>query len=221
MSTITVTDLPPGTPATSAGVNQTLSSFNAGTAAGSFVAKNVRLEGIDRRTMSGTGHVVFTTEIGTNTPVSSTGTSGLVRSTGAWSVVNPGTALVTNSVTIVVTHRTILSASVAFTGQYGAAAAPRLYLELVLQQSVDAGVTFTSIIGTHQGFQLRQVGATLSGPGAEIPSLSGCATWSTTITPTGTPTLYRVAFQTTNDASTGGQDINFLDGTIFLEILGA
>jgi hypothetical protein len=41
------------------------------------------------------------------------------------------------------------------------------------------------------------------------------------VTTDGTPTRYRLAFQTADDSSTGGQDINFLNGTIFVSIYGA
>ena len=111
MSTVTVTDLPPGTAAIAGDVNATMTSWVNGTAAGQIGAINVRQEGIDRRSLSGANHVVFTEETGTNTIVESTASSGAVTNvTGAYIVVTAGIALQTNSMTISTSSRVLLHA---------------------------------------------------------------------------------------------------------------
>ena len=59
MSRVAVTELPAGTPATTTDVNATISSWNAALAAGALESDNVRLEGIDRRSLSSAGHAVM------------------------------------------------------------------------------------------------------------------------------------------------------------------
>ena len=219
MSVAVVTDLPIGEVATSTAVNATATSFQNATAAGALGANNVRLEGVDRRTLSPTGHVVFTTETGTNTPVVVAPVSLVHNATGIYAVV-PG-PLQTGSMTIATTTRVILHCSL-YMESLTFLAGTSLRVTLILQQSADAGVSWSDLTGTLQRFQMRNTGAYCNQAGTtDIPGISTMATWSVTVVATGNPVLYRCAFQTLNDSTTGGVDIRFDTGTIFVETLGA
>jgi len=59
MSRVTVTELPPGDPATSTSINDTITSWNTALAAGAIGTNNVRLEGLDRRTFGASTHAIL------------------------------------------------------------------------------------------------------------------------------------------------------------------
>lgn len=224
MSTVTVTDLPPGTAAGSADVNATLTSWNSATAAGQVGAANVALEGVDRRTMSADAHVVSTAESGSDTIVVSTGPSAAAASTGVYTVVTCGVAIQTNAMTIAVAHKVYIHASVLVRAAAVAAGNPRLLVEVILQQSTDAGVSWTSLVGTRRRFRMRDfaVANQFTTVNHEIPGIIGSATWKIGVTSGGTSTIFRMAFQTTNDGnSPGGVNPVFVNATIFPEIIGA
>ena len=222
MSTVTVTDLDPGVDAASADVNATMTSWNSATAAGQIAADNVRMEGIARLTFSNAGQVIATDE--NPALVASATASGLVRS-AAYAVVPlnaAATPLQTASITIGAVSRIVLvHASVYFICASQIAAAPRLLVDLILQYSTDGGGAWTSMTGSEQSFQTRQTGNLANNGGAtQIPALARCATWGYYFVAPATA-IYRVAYKTTNDAGAGGVDVNFQNGSIFVEILRA
>jgi len=217
MSTVTVTDLPPGTAAIAGDVNATMTSWVNGTAAGQIGAINVRQEGIDRRSLSGANHVVFTEETGTNTIVESTASSGAVTNvTGAYIVVTAGIALQTNSMTISTSSRVLLHAALSI-GSIAIATAPLPRVWVALQQSTDAGATWITLTGTAQYFEMREVG--VSGGDCDnstilsIPGIAACPAWCVSVSALGGAVLYRIGFQTQNGS------VRFESGTIFPEIL--
>lgn len=223
MSTATVTPLVKGDPATSTAINTTITSFNTAMNTSQIAASNVRMEGIDRRAMSGAGHVVETQESGTNT-IKNTANSGAVNNPTALYVVVPGfggDTLVTNTFTVAASSRMPLHASVWVTSNSANSGAVRLRVDLILQQSVDAGVTWTDITGTRRRCQMRETGALCSAAAnPKIPGLNHSITWSVYVATIGVGTSYRVGYKTVNDSSTGGQDPTFENGTIFVETFG-
>ncbi len=209
MSTVTITNLPPGTAATSTAVNASLTSWNSGTAAGQIGAANIRMEGVDRRTMSAANHVVETTEVANNTIIVSTAASGAVRSTApAITVVTCGIAMTTATMTINIDHIPYIHASISVLSASLAAAMPRLLVEVFLQVSIDAGATWTELTGTRRYFQPRDTNVNLTG-GNPILGICGSVSWMTKVTG-GAARSFRIAFTTTNDgASVGGTDAIF------------
>ena len=219
MSVVTVTDLPLGDVATSSAVNATLTSWNNATAAGSINQVNVNLEGIDRRSLSPSAHVVFTTEVGTNTPTVVTPNSTVHNATGVYVVV-PG-PMETIQMTVASTTRILLHCSL-YMESAAIPAGNALRVDLILQVSDDGGATWTDLVGTRQQFQMRDTGSycSVGGPN-DIPGIATSATWSTFVVQGANPVTYRAAFKTVNDSTTGGTDITFKSGTIFVETLGA
>jgi hypothetical protein len=228
MSTIVVTDILPGTTADIADVNTTIASVNAATAAGSIGGDNVAVEGLDRRTMSSAGHVVYTQAAGTNT-VNQTGTaSAFVHSTGVYVIVPIGAGgvyggeLTTIDMTPSLTTRMLLTATLAFHSLWGLAGTARVRLTMALQISTNSGGAWTTIVGTTRRFQMRETGA-LADPWVDalahvVPALANCCTWTVSAAPAAT-VRYRVVYQTADDTTAGGSDIVFDNGAIFVEPL--
>lgn len=218
MSTVAITDLEPGTQPTSTAVNATITSWNTATAAGAIGADNVRVEGVDRRTMSAAGHVVATEEIGSNTIVSSALTSGAVTNTsGSYVVVTCGaTNLETNDMTIASTSKVIIHASVFASGDRKVGA-PTGLIQLAIQRSSDGGATWSTLTGTEQNFRYRvQPALYLVDPGGAnfVPGIKASVTWGVANTVTTGTWRYRVGYQT------AAASAEFLNGVIFPEILG-
>jgi hypothetical protein len=217
MSTITVTDLPPGTEATSTAVNATLSSFNSGTAAGQLDGTNVRLEGIDRRTMSQTVNVVEK-NVATAFYFKANSSGNVNNTTGTPAVINldGGASLMVTAATITApsTARLLLHASVQVSKAAIAVTAnlPRVWC--ILQQSVDNGVTWTKLTGSKRMLQMRNTGVLCDPTGATvIPGIVQTFSWSQYVATTNVATYYRVAFETLNG------DFAFSIGTISPEVL--
>lgn len=222
MSTVTVTPLVAGDTARSADVNATLTSWNTGTAAGQIGADNVRVEGVDRRTMSAAEHVVGSAAPGNNTIVTIPIT-GPARSTGVWAAVPLLTTVDStyNGTTDVIVHAHVDIRSAAQAG--GVVPPEALAVSLRLEVSSNSGASWSPVNGSVQTFQMRETGnlcSTAASP--KRPGLKAPATWSVYAgQPTGTR-RYRVAYQTAFDGSTaGGVDPDFWAGTIFVEALGA
>lgn len=221
MSTVTVTDLQPGDSTTSTNVNATISSWNSATAAGQIAAPNVRIEGIDRRTLSAAGHVVCTNEA--PAMVGSATNSGLVHSAvNAVVPLNGGvTPLQTPAITLAsIVRIVLLHASVSFTCAPQVTGKPRLLVSLYLEVSTNGGAAWTPIAGTHQEFMTRETGnlSDLAAVPNLVPGLARCATWGITVPPVN-GALYRVAYSTLNDTTAGGVDVIFQTGVIFTEVL--
>lgn len=222
MSTVAITPLVPGEVAKSADVNSTINSFNAGTAAGMLVAQNVRVEGIDRRTMSADQHVVGTDEYGDNTTVYVDDTGPIQNATALWVGV-PG--LQTASVTVTLPTRLLLHASLRIDGATATfLSTARLRVQLRLERSDDAGLTWTYLDGTYRSFRFKDLNTAL---GATIlatlvtPGIQRSVSWSLYTLPTGNPAIYRVAFKTTDAGDVpGGTDPNIKGATIFIEPYG-
>ncbi len=208
-STVTITPLVPGALATSAAVNLTLSSWNSATAAGQIGASNVRLEGIDRRTLSGPGHVVFTEETGTNTPVIVGAT--LATNSVAYALVPGATCPAAGDLSMSTHTRVLLHAALDISSP-ALAPAPLPMITVILQQSTDGGGTWTDLIGTRQRFSVRLIGV-LCATATSIPGVVATPGWCVTVAPLAT-VRYRIAYKTVNG------NFNLNSGTIFVETFG-
>ncbi len=216
MSTVTVTPLVPGATATSTDVNATLNSFNTGTAAGALVQSNTRVEGIDRRTMSATQHVVGTNEYGNNTTVYVNDT-GPIRSVGAYAEV---TGLITPALTVTLPTRFLLHATVEVYGATATfASGVRLRVQMRLEESTD-GVTWSALPYTYRSVRFKSLNV-----GVYVllePAIRRSVSWTTYVLPAGAARYYRVAFQTTQAGDVaGGTDPSFKGCSIFIESYGA
>lgn len=216
MSTVTITDLTPGLGAASADLNATSTSWVNATAAGQIGANNVRMEGIDRRSLSGAAHVVATAEMVDNTIVqSSTPTAGVASVAYAQLTLGGATDIKTPARTIATASQVIVHASVSFEGAARSivGATPELYL--ILQSSTNGGGAWSSLAGTTQVFQMREIGLLCDRSAVlDTPAIVGTATWAHLHVHGGVSTEYRVAFKTTIGT------IIFTSGIIFLEVLG-
>lgn len=223
MSTISVTPLVAGEVAKSADVNSTLTSFNSGTSAGQLNAYNTRVEGIDRRTLSASTHLVGTLEYGNNTTVYVDDTGPIQNASVNWMEV-PG--LITSSVTVTLPTRLLLHASLRIDGDTATfLSTVRLRVQLRLERSDDGGATWTYLDGTYRSFRFKDLN---TATGAAIlstlvtPAIQRSVSWSLYTIPTGAPAKYRVAFKTTDAGDVvGGTDPNIKGATIFIEPYGA
>lgn len=218
MSVVTVTELPDGSLATSAGVNDTLDSFNTATAAGALTSGNFRMEGIDRRAMSKSANVV---EADTSAEDFFESAPSLATSntTGLYVVIslNGGaTPMRTGSTTFGADTRLLLHASVRVRKEPIATTPnlPRVWLYVM--QSTDGGATYSVITGTERILRMRETGLLCDPtPGTAIPGIDQTVSWSLYVGTTGVATIYQVAFLT----EFVGQLFTFSDGIITLEAL--
>ena len=93
----------------------------------------------------------------------------------------------------------------------GATAATRQKVFVILQHSTDGGAAWADITGTEQIFRMRS-GLVF----AQIPAISRSACWCVWRSPSAS-TKYRIAFKTENNPG-GGDDINFKNAGIFVEV---
>ncbi len=228
MSAVTVTDIDPGTTADIGDVNDTISAWNAATAAGQIGGGNVRAEGIDRRCLDSAAHIVAPSAYPSNVVNRTSTGSGLVRSTGVYAVVpvgevgTYGTELSTLDYTPTLTQSILVTASVYFeTDPLTVASAATLpKITLALQRSVNGGGAWTTIAGSVRRFRMRNVGvlSDRDALGNRIPAICRDCTWTMRDTPSAT-VRYRVVFLTENDGSVAtGSDVAFFNGTIFAEV---
>jgi hypothetical protein len=171
--------------------------------------------------MSATEHVVGSEVAADNTIVVLAAPVVAARSTGAYAVI-PG--LITVPITPSTERNCILHAHVDVRGASQITGAPRLRVDLRIEVSINNGATWTYQPGTLQSFQMRETGnlcSTAASP--KVPGLKPSVTWTVRVGGLlATTYLWRVAFQTTNDASVpNGVDPTFQTGTIFVETLGA
>lgn len=214
MSTIAVKDLVPGTSATSADVNSTLTSINTACAALALGSDNVRVEGIDRRTMARINHVVETgSTVGkvsvaaygpvqnlTGTPVAlQDGAGNPMQTTADVTVASPGEVNI---------HASVMVECVASN-----AAAPFPMVIMVLQRSVDAGATWVTLTGSRRRFRMRNVTTAFNGSLNGIPGVSDSVSWASNDVAL-LATSWRIAFETVS--ATG---FTFLNSEIFPVIL--
>jgi hypothetical protein len=189
----------------SADVNATLASWNTNAAAGMIGAANVRMEGIDRRTMSAEAQVVYTDASGTYTRVVGP-TAPLTNVTGVYAVV-PG-PLETDDLTFSVNTQVIVHATLYLEGPTNGT---DQQVSLKVQVSADGGGVWTDIPGTRQRFRLRNTSA-LSSP--SYPGIATSASWSVyTAVPSGATRMYRIGYITANVLV----PFEVLSGTIFTE----
>jgi hypothetical protein len=206
MSRVEVTDLVPGELALSADVNATLASWNTNAAAGMIGAANVRMEGIDRRTMSADAHVVYTVASGTYTEAILP-TGPLTNITGIYAVVP---LLITDSLSFSVNTQIIVHATLYFES---AASAVSQQVAFKMQFSVDGGGTWTDIPGTRQRFSLRDT-QPLADPLTPFPGIATSASWSVYTAAAATQVvLFRIGYLTANAVI----PFEVLSGTIFTE----
>ncbi len=204
MSTVEVTDLVPGTPATSTAVNQTLSSWNTGTAAGQVDGTNVRVEGVDRWVMNPAGNVVeMDTEAAEYEEASpslataaSTALSVVSLAGGTSDMVTPA------ALNLALNSDVVVHASVRV---YSEAIAPAALPEVVLhlQYSTDAGGTWTSFVGSRRRYQMRETDDLCSiNLSTTIPGIDQTATWAHWFVSLADDYLFRVAFENTDGVFT-------------------
>lgn len=224
MSTVTVTDLPAGTAVVAADVNATLSSWNAATAAGQIGATNIRVEGIDRRTMAVAGNLVEKSTASASYFVDSDSLASAV--TGAWTEVqlNGGLSNMRTqaAITAPATARLILhvSLNVRKNSRTTVANTPRVLLRL--ERSTDNGATWSKITGTTRAFQMRDLSVTgfgaIADPSASalvVPGVRQSIAWSIYVGTVNVATLYRVVYDTVNP----GAGFIFYGGSISPECL--
>jgi hypothetical protein len=211
MSRVEVTPLLPGEVATSADVNATLQSWSDNTGPGDISGPNVRLEGIDRRTMSAAEHVVYTTASGTATTVITS--SGAVSNiTGVYAVVP---SLLTANLTFATNQQIIVHASTYFEVDTDAA---QQTVRLIMQSSTNGGGAWSDMVGTEQYFRVRDAYSAapvgFTDVATPFPGIATSASWGVYFTAVAASTcMFRIAFQTTLAAPT----VTFENGTIFTE----
>ena len=218
MSTVKVTELPEGKPATSADVNETLESFNAATAPGALSSSNFRPEGIDRHSMSKTANVVEANtsavdfeEDAPSDPVWNT--SGDYEGIS----LNHGAAyMITGATTFSLSTQLLIHASIRVEREPMAVTADLPSVRLALQQSTDGGGTWAEITGTERRLRMRNTGdlCEVGGP-LVIPGIDQTVSWSLYVGTVGDETLYRLGYQTGHV----GQAFTFSQGIITLEAL--
>lgn len=212
MSTVTVTDLVAGTPATSTAVNATLTSFNSATAAGQLGATNVRVEGVDRWVMSSTGNVV---EMNTQTAeyLQLAASAAISNATGT-PVVIPLNAGASNlqtpaSVTIPSGAKCVVHASVRCNSDSYLYAGTLARVIVYLQESTDGGGTWATVTGGRRAVQMRETGRYCSlNSTTTVPGISETFTWAQYTGTPGTTVLWRIAYETENAT------VTFDDGVI-------
>lgn len=218
MSTVTVTPLLTGASATSADVNATATSWNSATAAGQIGSSNVRMEGIDRRSMNAAGNVV----VADTEAAEYTQTTNSLAVTSAAFVVIPLSGGLSNMQTPAaigpygVSARWIIYASTYFFTQPIALTVLLPYVAVRLELSDDGGGTWTAIAGSTREFQMRATNA-LCNPALatppDVPGISGQIVWAQSFVPTNAAQLFRATYMTTNTT------VTFADGSISLEVL--
>ena len=201
MSTVEVTDLVPGTPATSTAVNQSLASWNTGTAAGQIGGTNIRVEGVDRWVMNPAGNVVemdteaaeYEESVASAATAATTALSVVSLDGGASDMVTPAVLNLPLGVDVII-HASVRVYSVAI------AAAPLPEVVLYLQYSVDAGATWLSFPGSRRRYQMRDTGALCSlNVSTDIPGIDQTVTWAHWfVVPLADDYLFRVAFENTD-----------------------
>lgn len=206
MSRVEVTNLIPGELALSADVNATLASWNTNAAAGMIGAANVRMEGIDRRTMSADAHVVYTVASGTYTALT-LAAGPLTNITGIYAVVP---SLITDSLSFSVNTQIIVHATLYMESAVNAVGQQ---VSFKMQFSVNGGGTWTDIPGTRQRFSLRNT-QPLADPATPFPGIATSVSWSVYTAAAATQVvLYRIAYITANAVI----PFDVLSGTIFTE----
>ena len=136
MSRVTVTELPPGTAATSASINDTITSWNNALAAGALGTNNVRLEGLDRRTLSASNKAIAGFYEQTTA-----GATGLVTSAAF-------VALVTSSDFTPTTGGDLIVRAVTFYSGEDEYATNNTVVTLRIERSTDGGGTWAAAPNT-------------------------------------------------------------------------
>lgn len=203
MSRVVITDLVPGTEATSADVNATITSWNNAAGAGDLGANNVRQEGIDRRTLSYAGQAIQSVAGGAYADVlyTSSGSSGAVTNAGPYAVISLGgvamqagdNAAYTNS-----SHQKVVRASVTFR------AANLCLVDCTLQSASTNAGPWTSHTNTRQRFLIV----------AGVTAAAGCVGTYTTSYEISAGSGYqwwRVAYTATPG------NVTFQYGTLYIE----
>ncbi len=205
MSTVEVTDLVPGTPATSTAVNDTLTSWNTGTAAGQVDGTNVRVEGVDRWVMNPAGNVVemdteaaeYAVDSASNPTAATTALSVVSLAGGTSDMVTPA------ALNLALNSDVVVHASVHVYGDATLYVATLPEVVLYLQYSTNAGATWTSFPGSRRRYKMRE---TLDGleclcslnRSTTIPGIDQTVTWAHYFVSLADDYLFRVAFENTD-----------------------
>lgn len=210
MSRVTITDLVPGTEATSANVNATLTSWNTAAAAGAIGENNFREEGIDRRSLSAAAQAIQYPPAAFGNCFAEGDTSSGPLSAAAYDVINVGTDLKIGPMTDVSTtanEKVMVRVSVWF------AADCDLLLECIIQSSADA-VTWTDYDESYQAFMIDQ--SSVDPP--PTARCVGCYTSFVQTHPSGQRVYWRAAYQVTpGGGGSPGTSVEFQYGTIYIE----
>ena len=206
MSRVVVTDLVPGTEATSADVNATITSWNAAAGAGDIGPNNVRQEGIDRRTLALGGQAIQAPPADFAACFESGSTATVNAITATWGIVDVGATLYIGPMTDLSSSSSetvVVRASVWFAGPaLDGATDPALY-EFIIQSSVDAA-TWVDYDESYQPFQV-----TAFATGVQ-PRCVGVYTSLVATTPAGSRVYWRVAYKASAAVECDG-------GTIYIE----
>lgn len=210
MSRVVITDILPGTEATSDSVNTTITSWNNAGAAGAIGENNFREEGIDRRSLSAAAQAIQAPPAAFgNCYASGASSSGLV-SAAAYDVINVGTDLKIGPMTDLSTSGTekvMVRASVWFRADYD------LLLECIIQSSQDA-ITWVDYDESYQSFMIDGSGA----PAPPTAYCVGCYTSFVQTQPAGSRVYWRAAYQVTpGGGGSPGTNVVFQYGTIYIE----
>lgn len=199
MSRVTVTDLVPGTEATSADVNATLNSWTAALAAGAISGENVRQEGLDRRSFDASAKPVYQ-----NSVFYENSTGALNAIAAAYTPMSAGSTIQTGDIAVVASGDTVVvRAALSFkTDSTTGTILAGHDVDLVLQGSNDGGATWSTLSNTRQRFGVQYIAA---GPGPMTPPFTAytnaCAVLLYVSTPlAGVNWRYRVAYISANDA---------------------
>jgi hypothetical protein len=206
MSTVTVTDLVPGTEATSTGPNATITSFNAATAAGQIGATNIRTEGVDRWVLNPATNVV---EMDTESAeFSVAAASNLINSVayavvplagGASPMVTAAGVVVPSAPAAPIVHASVVVYNVTalFAGTY-----PEVWLRI--ERSTDGGGVWAPVTGTERHYKMRLTGILCSvNLTTDIPAIYRTVMWVVyDAGGIGNTTLWRVVYRTLNGSFT-------------------
>lgn len=191
MSRVVITDLVPGTEATSTGVNETIDSWNAAAGAGDIGANNVRQEGIDRRTLSDAAQAIQAPPASFGNCIASGSTETSNAIAAAWALVNVGSNLSIGPMTDLSSSSSemvTIRASLWFSGPaMDAGVSPALY-EFIIQSSTDA-VTWVDYDASYQAFKITAFATGVR------PRCTGTYTSLVSTTPAGSRVYWRVAYR--------------------------
>ena len=205
MSRVTITDLVPGTEATSTDVNATINSWNTAAAAGAIGANNFRQEGIDRRSLSFEEQAIQSDQPGPYADLyyENSGSSGAVTGAAYAVITLAGADMIVGNATgasSITGAKKVIRASVTFLADVST------LVECVIQTASTAAGPWTTQSNTYQAFETIEIILASS-----APLCASTYTSCVSETPADGNRFARVAFK----ASPG--NVTFEYGTLYIE----